>query len=421
MKSSKNPNRTKLSETLLERGYVYQHTGENLKEVVDETPRTFYWGVDPSGDSMQVGQLMGILVLRRFVEAGHKLIMLVGGGTGMIGDPSGKSAERSFLSDDLVARNAEALRTQLSRFLGGVDFEMVNNAEWLYKVNLMEFLRDIGKNFTINEMVKRDNIRPRLETPDASISYTEFTYSLLQAYDFLHLHNEKKCDLQVGGSDQWGNIVSGVDLIRRKTGDVAHAFTWPLLVDKKTGKKFGKSESGTVWLDEKKTSISDFYQFWFNADDSSVRELLFKMTLLSKSDIDATLVEHVKDVSKRHAQRVLARAVTEFVHGAEGLRIAEGSKNTLFVKAADEITADDVAMLEGNSLSKVAIGTSLVDALVTSKLASSKREARQFLVDGAITLNGVKVTDRVLAKTDFKNGNAILKRGKRNVVVLTLE
>ena len=413
----------RLSEILKERGYVYQYTG-TLEEVVDKAPRTFYWGVDPSGDSMQVGQLMGILVLRRFVEAGHKLIILVGGGTGMIGDPSGKSAERVFLADEVVARNTEALHCQFSRFLGGVDFEMVNNAEWLHSVNLMEFLRDIGKHFTVNEMIKRDNIRPRLETPDASISYTEFTYALLQAYDFLHLHDKKKCDLQIGGSDQWGNIVSGVDLIRRKTGDVVHALTWPLLIDKKTGKKFGKSEGGTVWLDATKTSPFEFYQFWFNLDDEAIEEYFLKMTLLTKDAIAGIAEKHHANPAARVAQSELARTVTSFVHGDEISRIAETVSGILFGDSdIAKITEKERDMLVRSAPNVgVALGDTLVDVLVHSGLASSKREAREFMANKAVSVNGTSAInpEYVFDSKSFTQGIAFLRRGKRNVSVLIL-
>jgi tyrosyl-tRNA synthetase len=342
----------------------------------------------------------------------------------MIGDPSGKSAERTFLSDDVVARNADALRKQLSRFLGGVDFEMVNNAEWLHKINLMEFLRDIGKNFTINEMVKRDNIRPRLETEGASISYTEFTYSLLQAYDFLHLHEKKKCDLQIGGSDQWGNIVSGVDLIRRKTEDTAHAFTWPLLIDKKTGKKFGKSEGGAVWLDAAKTSPFAFYQFWFNVEDDAAEDFLLKMTLLSVSEIADIMKKHRADPGMRHAQSELARNITGLVHGEEVARTAEAVSGILFGGADIAQTTEK----ERNMLMKdapsvvVALGDDLVDVLVGSGLAPSKREAREFIKKEAISVNGKSVTDPayVFVKSDFTHRIAFLKRGKRHMSVLVL-
>ena len=412
----------RLSDILRERGYVYQHSSETLEEITDGPKRTVYLGVDPTADSMHVGQLQGVLVLRRFIEDGHKVIIIIGGGTGMVGDPGGKSAERNLMDDETINENAEALRKQFSQLFGGAEFTMVNNAEWLRKLNLMDFLRDVGKHFTVNEMVKRDSVRPRLETPDASISYTEFSYMLLQAYDYLELHHRYGCDLQVGGSDQWGNIISGVELIRKKTGHTAYAFSWPLLVDKSTGKKFGKSEGGTIWLDAKKTLISDLYQFWLRAEDNAVEELLLKMTLLTRDQIATIMNEHDQDPSKRHAQRVLARAVTELVHSKDGVHLAEEVKDTLFVKVAEDITMSDVAILEQSGLiHKVEVVTTLLDALVTAELATSRREARQFLAEGAVSLNGEKVADRVLEASDFKKGKALLKRGKRSVSVLLLK
>jgi tyrosyl-tRNA synthetase len=412
----------KLSALLKERGYVYQHSSETIEEITEGKIHTLYLGVDPTADSMHVGQLMGVLVLRRFVEAGHKLIVLVGGGTGMIGDPGGKSAERNLLDNETVRRNADALKTQFKHLLGGVDFEMVNNAEWLHTLNYMEFLRDIGKHFTVNEMIKRDTVRPRLETPDQSISYTEFSYMLLQAYDFLELNKRFDCDLQVGGSDQWGNIISGVELIRRKTGNKAYALSWPLLVDK-AGKKFGKSEGNAVWLEAKKTSAFQFYQFWYNVEDEMVEELLLKMTLVPKQEIETIMSEHDDNPSARVAQQHLARAVTILVHGDEAAHLAEEASDALFGgKDMSALSKKTIAVLSAEAPScEVRIGEPLADVVVRANLASSKREARQFTEDGAIVLNGAKISDtnRVVMKEDFENAPvALLKRGKRNVCVL---
>ena len=322
---------TTLSEVLRERGYVHQHSSP-IEEITDGPKRTLYLGVDPSADSMHAGQLMGTLVLRRFVEDGHKLIVLLGGGTGMIGDPGGKSDERNLLETKVLEDNTEALRKQLKQLLGGVEFAMVNNADWLGALNYLEFLRDIGKHFSVNEMIKRDSVRLRLEASEQGISYTEFSYMLLQAYDFLELHTRHGCDLQVGGSDQWGNIVSGVDLIRRKTGDKAYAFSWPLLADK-TGKKFGKSEGNAVWLDATKTSPFDFYQFWFNMADDEVEEFLLKMTLLQKAEIDEVMAAQKADPTARPAQKRLAYEVTALVHGAQEADKAKEFKNMPTVPA----------------------------------------------------------------------------------------
>lgn len=337
---------TILSEVLKERGYIHQHTGE-LADVVD-TPRTLYWGVDPSADSMHIGQLMGIIAVRRFIEHGHKVIVIVGGGTGMVGDPGGKSEERNLLTDETIKHNSEALRAQFSKLFAGASFEMINNADWLRRANLMEFLRDVGKYFTVNEMIKRDSVRPRIEDPDKSISFTEFSYMLLQAYDFFHLHNTKDCTLQVGASDQWGNIVSGVELIRRKANATAHAFCWPLLVNKSTGKKFGKSEGGAVWLDAQKTSPFDFYQFWFNAADEDVEEFLLKMTLVSKAEIDAVMEEQKQNPAGRAAQKRLAYEVTTLVHGE-----AEATKAQNFENVPTIASGKLRDVLEGYSTSEL--------------------------------------------------------------------
>ena len=414
----------KLSDILKERGYVYQHSSERLEEITDGAKRTLYLGLDPSADSLQVGQLMGFLVLRRFLEDGHKVILVVGGGTGMIGDPGGKTAERVLLDAETVARNAEAIATQASTLFAGADFTLLNNADWLSQLNMIEFLREVGKHFTVNVLLQRDFIKDRVKDPEHGISYTEFSYALLQAYDYLHLHREYGCDLQVGGSDQWGNIVSGVDFIRRKTGNTVHAFTWPLLTDK-AGKKFGKSESGAIWLDPAKTSPFAFYQFWLNAEDESLGEYLLKMTMLSKTEIGAALELHKRDPKERHGQQLLAREATTLVHGAEEAAKAEQVSQVLFGEGTLEgLDADALQMLKAGAPSReIQTGTGIVDALVVARLASSKREARQFLADESVLLNGDPITDpsETLGSDDFYNGLALLKRGKRNICVLILK
>ena len=414
----------KLSDILKERGYVYQHSSERLEEITDGAKRTLYLGLDPSADSLQVGQLMGFLVLRRFLEDGHKVILVVGGGTGMIGDPGGKTAERVLLDAETVARNAEAIATQASTLFAGADFTLLNNADWLSQLNMIEFLREVGKHFTVNVLLQRDFIKDRVKDPEHGISYTEFSYALLQAYDYLHLHREYGCDLQIGGSDQWGNIVSGVDFIRRKTGNTVHAFTWPLLTDK-AGKKFGKSESGAIWLDPAKTSPFAFYQFWLNAEDESLGEYLLKMTMLSKTEIGAALELHKRDPKERHGQHLLAREATTLVHGAEEAAKAEQVSQVLFGEGTLEgLDADALQMLKAGAPSReITAGTGIVDALVSARLAGSKREARQFLAEEAVLLNGDPITDpsETLGSDDFYNGLALLKRGKRNICVLILK
>lgn len=414
----------KLSEILKERGYVYQYSSEKLEEITDGPKRTLYLGIDPSADSLQVGQLQGFLILRRFLEDGHKVILVIGGGTGMIGDPGGKNAERILLDAETVAKNAKNISEQVKQLFGSTDFTLVDNAEWLGQLQMIEFLRDVGKHFTVNAMLQRDFIKDRVKDPEKGISYTEFSYALLQAYDYLHLHEEYGCDLQVGGSDQWGNIVSGVDFIRRKTGDVVYAFTWPLLVDKATGRKFGKSESGTIWLDPSKTSPYQFYQFWINTEDEDLKGYLLKMTMLSKTEIDAALELHRRDPRERHGQHILAREVTALVHGEKETAKAEQVSQVLFGEGnVRGLESDALEMLRSAAPSQeVQAGTSIIDALVASRLCHSKREARQFLADGAVTLNGEAITDlkRELGPEDFYSGIAVLTRGKKNVCVLIL-
>lgn len=327
-----NKNSAKLSGILRERGYVYQHSG-TLEEVTDSSPRTLYLGIDPTSDSMHVGHLQAMLVLRRFLEAGHTVILVLGGGTGMIGDPSGKSEERTLLDEQTLKQNAAGIKQQAKRLFRSDHFIMMNNLDWLGSLRVIDFLRDIGKHFSVNAMTQRDSVKERLENREQGISYTEFSYMLLQAYDFLHLHTAQGCDLQVGASDQWGNMVSGADLIRRKTGDTAHVFSFPLLVNKSTGKKFGKTEGGAVWLDPKKTSPFDFYQFWFNTADDEVGEYLLKMTLMPKAEIDEVLAAQSADPSARPAQKRLAYEVTALVHGAEEADKAKDFKNIPSVPA----------------------------------------------------------------------------------------
>ncbi|MHB1086847.1 MAG: tyrosine--tRNA ligase, partial [Minisyncoccota bacterium] len=310
----------KLSETLRERGYVHQHSSETLEEITDGQKRTVYLGIDPSADSLHVGNLVGLLVLRHFIEDGHKVIILTGGGTGMIGDPGGKSEERNLLDEETVARNASAVATQIRQVFGGKDFIEENNAKWLSTLNLLEFLRDVGKHFTVNAMIKKDIVRDRLEK-ESPISFTEFSYSLLQGFDYLHLNSEYKCDVQVGGSDQWSNILAGVEFIRRKEEKSVYALTWPLIVNKSTGKKFGKSEEGAIWLDAKKTSPFRMYQFFLNVDDEAVGELLLKLTLLPKATVDVVVMDHAKNPGARFAQKKLAEEVTALVHGIDTARV----------------------------------------------------------------------------------------------------
>lgn len=407
----------KLSELLRSRGYVYQFSSETLEELTDGPKRTVYLGVDPTADSIHVGNLVGYMLLRRFADAGHKVILLIGGGTGMIGDPK-PDVERPLLEVTEIERRSEKLRAQAEKLLGGIIVQKVNNADWLTKLNLIEFLRDIGKHFTVNSLIKKDAINARMQSEEG-ISYTEFSYPLLQAYDFWHLHTAYGCDVQIGGSDQWGNIVAGVDLIRRKENGVAYALTLPLITDKASGKKFGKSEGNAVWLDPEKTSPYQFYQFWLNSSDESVEDFLKLFTLLSDEEITTVMQAQQSAPGARAAQKKLAFEVTTLVHGSDEAQSATRISEILFGEAGlDGIDVQKLAAVAPTTA--VTVGTSIIDALVATGLASSKREARQFITDGAVTFNGEKVSDRPIDKSDFATGAALLKRGKRNVSVLVL-
>jgi len=404
-----------LSAELKNRGLV-QDTSADLERILGEK-RTVYIGTDPTADSLHVGHLAWVVLLKRLGDAGHKLILLVGGGTGMIGDPKEKG-ERSLKSLEEIDHNAQAFEVQLRKLLGErADFEMVNNAEWLREVKLLDFLRDTGKHFTVNDLVKRDLIRRRLETPDESISYTEFTYSLLQAYDYRELNERYGCDLQIGGSDQWTNILSGVDLIRKTANREVFAFSFPLITDA-SGRKFGKSEGNAVWLSGEKTSPYQFYQFWLSVEDEKVIDYLKIYTFLSLEEIASIEKEHNTDPSARIAQERLAREMTVFTHGEEATESAVRVSGILFQGGAlDNLTEADKQVLKENApMFEASQGRLLVDVLVESGLASSKREAREFIEGGAVTLSGEKVTD-VDSRVEFGE-LAILKKGRKNLVVL---
>ena len=411
----------KLSENLRERGFVYQFSSETLEEITDTDKRTVYLGVDPTADSIHVGNLAAYMLLRHFADAGHTIILITGGGTGMIGDPK-PDVERPLLDEATIKERVGKLKAQAEKILGGIELQVVNNANWLTKLGLIEFLRETGKYFTVNSLIKKDAISARMESEEG-ISFTEFSYPLLQAYDFLHLFNEYDCDVQIGGSDQWGNIVAGVDLIRRKENKQAYALTIPIITDKATGKKFGKSEGNAVWLDPEKTSAFQFFQFWFNTSDENVEDYLKIFTLLNTVEIGAAIEMHKRDKGERQAQTLLAREVTKLVHGEQAARQAEQISQVLFGEAdLSSVQKEDVAALRKAAPSyEVNEGDSILDVLVDSKLVSSKRDARKVIADGAVAVNGeVVAEDAVISKDNFKHGVALLKKGKRGVCVLVL-
>lgn len=410
----------KLAEELTVRGFIHQHTGDSVSELFDGAPRTIYHGIDPTADSAHVGNMVVWLLLRHLVKAGHRVIFLVGGGTGMIGDPK-PDAERVLSDEKEVSERVQKIMTQAQRLVGGdtQTVTFVNNKEWLSQVSLIAFLRDIGKHFTVNELVKKDAIAKRLQS-DVGISYTEFAYPLLQAYDYLTLHREYGCDVQVGGSDQWGNIVSGVDLVRRVEQAPVHALTVPLIIDKATGKKFGKSEGNAVWLDAEKTSPFSFYQFWLNVSDESVEDYLRIFTMLSLTEIEEVIAAWQKDPAARLAQRTLAYAVTEFVHGDEVAKRVERVTACVFGdRSVSELSQAEIELLSQHIPHQVvAADTQLVEVVVATGLASSKREARTFITSGAIYINGETCVDVAATLVPYQSSYVLLKRGKKQTALL---
>ncbi len=399
------------------RGLIEHHSAE--LEKIFGTKRTIYIGTDPTADSLHVGHLTWLLLLKRLGMAGHSLIVIVGGGTGMIGDPR-EMGERILLDDATLRKNTKALCSQIQDILGSVRFRMVDNADWLKKVTLIEFLRDIGKHFTVNDLIKRDLIKRRLDTPNESISYTEFTYSLLQAYDYRVLNQKYDCDVQLGGSDQWTNLLSGVDLIRKKDAKEVFAVAFPLVTDA-SGKKFGKSEGNAVWLDPNKTSPFSFYQFWLGSDDTSAQKYLKIFTFLQLREIDALMELHTRNPERRVAQRKLALEVTTLVHGeTEALR-AEKCTDVLFgTTSLQDLTPGERDLLFTSVPSAtVATGATIIDALTTNDFISSKSEARRLIEAKGIKLNGTTVeSDRALMENDFENGLAILQKGKSDKLLV---
>lgn len=410
-----------LSNELKNRGFIHQCSAETVAEVLDGPKRTIYHGVDPTADSIQAGNFASWMLLRHLVLAGHKVILLVGGGTGMIGDPK-PDVERTLSTPKEVAARVEKLSAQARRLLGE-DVTFVNNHDWLASLKLIDFLRDIGKHFTVNELIKKDAIATRLKS-DNGISYTEFAYPLLQGYDYLELNRQYGCDVQVGGSDQWGNIISGVELVRKKEQKTVYAITIPLIIDKTTGKKFGKSEGNSVWLDAEKTSPFAFYQFWLNVADENVIDYLKIFTFFSLEDI-GTIEEAAKDnPGARAAQKKLAMEITTIVHGKEkATSIANVSDIIFGTRSLGTVTDEEKnILLENAPVTSVLPGASILDVLVESGLAGSKREARTFIESGAVAAGTEKITDvaAVVDETQFVFGITILRRGKKQVCVLKL-
>jgi tyrosyl-tRNA synthetase len=393
---------------------------------------TLYAGFDPTADSLHVGSLVPLIALRRFQDAGHIPIAVAGGATGSIGDPSGKTAERQLLTKELIAANVAGVRPQLARLL---DFtitpntaRLVDNAEWTEGVSFLGFLRDIGKHFTVNQMVAKESVRARMEDREVGISYTEFSYMLLQAFDFYVLSRDQNCDLQIGGSDQWGNITAGIDLIRKKLGKPAFGLTLPLIT-KADGTKFGKTESGTIWLDARRTSVYRFYQFWVNADDRDVIRYLKYFTFLRREEIESLEGQHTANPGARIAHKALAKSVTDLLHGEMATQEAMRASEILFgggLEGVSEATFNDIVgevpTKDLETAKLVEPGLPLVELFVHAGLSPSKGQARKDLEGGGLYLNNIRVTEvaRSATSSDLLFGkHLLLRKGKRNYVVVT--
>jgi tyrosyl-tRNA synthetase len=406
-----------LSEELSWRGFVNQTTYKDSK-ALDGKPITFYLGIDPSADSMTVGNLAVAMMVRHFIDYGHKAVLLVGGATGLIGDPDGKAEERELKSLEEIARNKAPIAKQYKQLFSGQSFELVDNYDWFKDIGYLAFLRDVGKHVPMRQMLGREFVQARLSEDGAGISYAEFSYSLIQGYDFLHLYKTKNVTLQVCGADQWGNCIAGVELIRRIAGAEAHIWSAPLVINKTTGVKFGKTEAGAVWLDERKTSVYQFYQFWLNADDEGVEDYLKLYTLLDKERINKALDAFHKDRSQRAAQKLLAYEVTKLVHGEKKASAVRRASDVLFGgEEFDKLGREEVQVLKAELPVVEASSNEGLSALIVSAgLAQSRSEANRLIAEGAVTINGKKPTTG--QEPNFHHGDNLLKRGKNNFAII---
>lgn len=403
-----------LFEELQWRGLVKDISDPKIIDIINEGKATFYWGTDPSADSLHIGHLSSLLVAKRLEQHGHHPILLVGGATGQIGDPR-PTTERPMITKEAVSKNFESLKKQVTDLFG---YEVVNNYDWSKEINFIDFLRDYGKFFNINYMLDKDIIRRRLDT---GITYTEFSYMIMQALDFLHLFETKNCVLQMEGSDQWGNITAGIDLIRKKTGKEAYGFTVPLITDS-TGKKLGKSEGNAIWLDKNKTSSYELYQFFLNVEDCMVIDYLKKYTFLSKEEIDKLAESTEKEPEKRLAHKTLAKEIVTFLHGEEAYEEALNITNSLFSGNIKNLSSKEIMQaFKGLEAYEIAEAKNIIDLLVESKICSSKREAREFVQNGSIYINGEKnnnletIIDKNIA---IDNKYVIIRRGKKKYFMI---
>lgn len=404
-----------LSEELTWRGFVNQTTYKS-PEALDGPPIKFYWGVDPSAPSMTIGNLAAAMMVRHFIGHGHQAVLLVGGATGMIGDPDGKSEERSLKTVDELDVNKTSITQQYKQIFGGQEFTLVDNYDWFKNMNYLEFLRDVGKHVPMRQMLARDFVQKRLSEDGAGISYAEFSYVLIQAYDFLYLNRNLNVTLQVCGSDQWGNSIAGVDLIRRLTGDEANVWSVPLVINKSTGVKFGKTEEGAIWLDEKLTSVFKFYQFWLNIDDDGVEDYLKIYTILDKPEVENIMEDFRKDPHQRRGQKALAYEVTKIVHGETRAEAVKKVSEVLFGDGNFLELIDEPLQILRNELTVVQAQGDVYQTIVEAGLAGSKTEARNFVASGAVSVNSQKVS--VDQENIFDRSVNLLRRGKNSFALV---
>ncbi len=402
---------TTLSEELSWRGFVNQTTFADIKDLDRET-RTFYLGVDPSASSMHIGNLAAVMLVKHLASAGHSPVVLVGGATGMIGDPK-QDVERDLKTLDEIDRNKAGIAAQYRSLLEGQSFELVDNYDWFKEIGYLNFLRDIGKHFSMTQLLDREFIKARIGEGGVGISYAEFSYSLIQGYDFLHLFREKGATLQLGGSDQWGNMLSGAQMIKKLEGIDAHVLTVPLVIDKKTGKKFGKSEGNAVWLDPAMTSPYKFYQFWLNTDDTMAEDLVKIYTMLDHDTVESLIRDHQANPGARALQKTLAREVTELVHGRDRRESVERVTAVLFGGA--DISSLDGADLDAlaHEIPTVSVGDTAAAILVAAGVCSGTGEARRLIAGGGVSVNGQKISEDTTI-TDL----SLVKKGKNNFILV---
>lgn len=412
-----------VSDDFLWRGLIKDKTFDNTEFL--NKPAVFYLGVDASSDSMTIGNLVAMITARRLIDAGWQAVILAGGATSLIGDPGGKTEERELKPREEIQNNVESIKRQISKLFSGKEYIPADNYDWFKNVGYLDFLREVGKHYSMTELMQREFVAERMGEDGSGISYAEFSYSLVQGYDYWQLYKLHKVVLQIGGSDQWGNMLSGVSLVRKKENATTHALSIPLLVNKETGVKFGKSEDGAIWLDGAKTSPTQFHQFWINVYDHDVEKYLKTFTFLSRGKIEAVMKEHQQDPASRIAQRVLADEVTKIVHGQD-----ESSSATVVAKyltgrlsIGDANEEDLMAIRKEIPVVNVAKGSNITSVLVKSGLASSNSDARRLIVANAVYINGKTMTQDNFEDSNFQNGRLLLRRGKayRDSALVELE